>query len=249
MRSHTSIELLHLGLQLLPEGGPHIARFAFLFEPYKHMQAKIYSSGLSLPLQAVAVKLACCGRYMGSRWRAATQKSLSSVLIAAASLSACTIVPQTVSDDYRLPDDQGIALFSVACVGSVGSFSIYPLGARPNGFSDSLGAPAKVQYCRSKPGIRTFALPEGQYFIAVFHSGYDVLILDEEQAHQFSVHANAINYIGEIQILTQFVRKRVQGVSVQVHDQETATVAEAKSFIPDLFNRLSYRKSLAHNVD
>jgi len=213
------------------------------------MQATLDRSGLSLPLQAVAVKRACAGRYMGSKRRAATQKLLSSVLIAATSLSACTIVPQTVSDNYQLPNDQGIALFSVNCVGAVGSFSIYPLGAKPNGFSDSLGAPAKIQYCRSKPGIRTFALPEGQYFIAVFHSGYDILILDEEQAHQFSVQANAVNYIGEIQVLTQFVRKRVQGVSVQVHDREAATVAEAQKFIPDFLNQLSYRKALAHNVD
>jgi hypothetical protein len=37
-RSQTSIELLHLGLQLLPEGGPHFTRFGTRFRPYKHKQ-------------------------------------------------------------------------------------------------------------------------------------------------------------------------------------------------------------------
>ena len=38
MRIQTSIELLHLGLQPQAEGGPHIARFVSLCEPYKRKQ-------------------------------------------------------------------------------------------------------------------------------------------------------------------------------------------------------------------
>jgi hypothetical protein len=57
LRNLLGLELLHLGLQLSPEGGPHIARFASLFEPYKCKQCAPFYRRTGLAAGR------CCGRY------------------------------------------------------------------------------------------------------------------------------------------------------------------------------------------
>ena len=44
-RSRTKTELLHLGLQLLTEGGPHFTRFRTRFRPYKHKKEALAAQG------------------------------------------------------------------------------------------------------------------------------------------------------------------------------------------------------------
>ena len=163
--------------------------------------------------------------------------------------SSCTVVPQMVSDDLQLQEQEGLVLLSVNCPSAVGSFSIYPIGSKPNGLLDNFGSPAKVQYCRSQPGTRTFTLPAGQYYIAVFHSASDSLVLDEGQAHHFLVQENVINYIGHIQVSTQWINEHAQAVSVHVSDQEVTDIPDARRKIPALFDQLGFSKLLAHRID
>ena len=63
MRIHTSIELLHLGLQRLLKVGLTLP-VSQLNHPYKHKQGTFDPATNLLPQIGVRLKRPCCGRYM-----------------------------------------------------------------------------------------------------------------------------------------------------------------------------------------
>lgn len=173
------------------------------------------------------------------------------LLIFVISLTGCaTPQKQSVDANAHLENNEGIALVHFSCGKVLNMVSIYETG---KGWNKYWGIRDRVAYLDCTNGYNSLSLPEGSYYISSL-LGKAFLHIPEEEAFKFKIEAHKINYIGNINLATQYASEHKRGpttvknysLTPHLTDKRSAAEEYFKSAKPSLSEQYSFTTNLAY---